>query len=239
MNVGENLIMSTDLVNGFDARITKRARLPSSVLVAYPIAVVCFHYLLYLLQQGTPLVDAVSATQSDIVTLVSPFAVLPVIVFAFFRELQLHHYLEKLLGTRRRVENNIIRLMSELADRSGYEHPSRIIAQRSKAVDWFYSYINDAGVTRARAFEIWEGYYVSLYLSAASALSIGLCILLVAMVDWWAIAPYIILPLAVFLLLWAHRRFKLIPKILNVPEQQIADVVETPAVLAEARRRFG
>lgn len=171
--------------------------------------------------------------------LLSPLTTLPVIAFDFFREIEIHRYLDDLLGTRRDVDKKIVALMSGLAQRAGYEHSSRIRGEVGKATMWFYSYINSAGVTRIRAFEIWEAYYVGLYISAASALSIVMCfyLALISAKAWIALSA--LLPSSVFFLVWGHRRFHVIPKIMNIPVQQIADIPESEDILAEARRRFG
>jgi hypothetical protein len=43
----------------------------------------------------------------------------------------------------------------------------------------------------------------------------------------------------IFLAVWAVRRWSTIPKIMQIPVQQIKEIPPSGSVLSEARRRFG
>lgn len=164
---------------------------------------------------------------------------IPTIALAFSRELQVHQGLDRLLGVRRQVDEHIANLMKALAESSGYDHPEKIVANQAEAIRWFYSYVNNLSALRTYAFEIWEGYYVGLYLSLASLVSFLLSITLVILLRDNIAAVFAAISILIFLALWAVRHWSTIPKLMQTPEQQIAEIVPSGSVLSEARRRFG
>jgi hypothetical protein len=163
----------------------------------------------------------------------------PAIALAFARELQVHEALDKLLGTRRAVDQRIATLMAELADSSGYGHPERISNDPASAREWFCSYVNQASALRTYVFEVWEGYYVGLYLWLASGISLILCLLLMFILERNIALTFAIVSALIFLAVWAVRRWSTIPKIMQIPVQQIKEIPPSGSVLSEARRRFG
>jgi hypothetical protein len=230
--------LSDDPIKGFDERIIKRARLPTVALLALPFLAILIRYFLYLVDHQFEIIAALGQLKQD----VAAFAFLgglPTVVLAFFRELQVHHGLDRIPGVRRRVNNHIADLMAELAKSSGYDHPERIVANQTEARHWFYFYVNTQSALRTYAFEVWEGYYVGLYLSLASLISFLLSLLLAVIFR----DPIPILcagvSMVIFVTVWGVRRWSTIPKLIETPEQQIAEIEPSGEVLSEARRRFG
>jgi hypothetical protein len=223
-------------IRGFDERIVARARLPVTVLLAIPLMAVVLQYFFYLLENQVSLVTAVTQIQSDLSLFVF-LAGVPVIALAFFRELLVHQLLDKLVGTRSAVDQEITKLMSELASFAGYSHLDQIKKNPIKARQWFYSYANEQTVLRNYAFEVWEGYYVGLYLSLASAISFLTCLVLLNFISFAVVTPFATFSLAVFVASWAVRRWSTIPTIMRIPEQQIAEVSRT-GIWQQAQHRF-
>lgn len=230
--------MSDDPIRGFGERIIKRARLPTAALLALPFLAVLTRYFLYLVDHQFEFIAALEQLKKD----VAAFAFLggiPTVVLAFFRELQVHQGLDRLLGVRHRVDGHIAELMANLASSSGYDYPERVVANRTEARRWFYSYVNVPSALRTYAFEVWEGYYVGLYLSLASLISFVLSLLLVPFFRDPVPIFFAGISLLIFVIVWAVRHWSTIPKLMETPEQQIAEIVPTGDVLSEARRRFG
>jgi hypothetical protein len=139
---------------------------------------------------------------------------------------------------RKTVNERIVELMKNLADESGYEHPERVSSHPGKAIEWFYSYVNEPSALRTYAFEVWEGYYVSLYLSLASAASFVVCLALRLIFTSAIALAFAGLSAVIFVALWAVRHWSTIPKIMRTPSQQMGEISPSGAVLKEARRRF-
>jgi hypothetical protein len=230
--------VADDLIKGFGERIVKRARLPTAALLALPLVAVAVQYFLFLIQIGFSLPKALDQLKND-AGLFAFLAAIPTVALAFARELQVHNGLDRLLGTRARVGRVIAELMSELASASGYEHPERVTANLQKAIEWFYSYVNEQSVLRTYAFEVWEAYYVSLYLSLASTISFVLCLVLQFLHRSDVVLAFAGLSAAIFVVIWAVRRWSTVPKIMRIPAQQITEIQPSGEVLSEARRRFG
>jgi hypothetical protein len=216
----------------------KRARLPTAALLALPFVVIAIQYFLYLVDHGFGLTAALDQLKKDI-GLFAFLGAIPTIALAFSRELQIHQGLDRLLGVRRAVGRRITMLMQGLAQSAGYEHPERIINKQTEAMNWFYVYANQPSALRTYVFEVWEGYYVGLYLSVASALSLIGCLLLAILLQDRIAILFACLSLIIFLGVWAIRHWRTIPELMRVPSQQIAEIVPSGEVLAEARRRFG
>lgn len=227
----------SDPVQGSGERIAKRARLPLAALLAYPLIDVAAEYLLFLRENAVEWVPALKQVQQDF-ALLTFLVALPTVILAFLRELQVHILIDKFLGVQASVETIIVELMADLADRSGYDHPDRIRQNALAAKEWFYSYVNKSTETRARAFEVWEGYYVSLYLSAGSLVSFLMCLSLALVFPVDRTLLVATLPFMIFLALWATRHWSTVPKMKRIPVQQMADVKPSGEVLSEARRRF-
>jgi archaellum biogenesis protein FlaJ (TadC family) len=104
---------------------------------------------------------------------------------------------------------------------------------------WFYVYANVPSALRTYAFEVWEGYYVGLYLSVASAISFIVCLLLAILFEDRIAMAFAILSLLIFLVVWAVRHWHTVPRLMHIPAQQIGEIVPSGEVLNEARRRFG
>jgi hypothetical protein len=230
--------MADELIKGFGERIVKRARIPTAALLALPLIAVATQYFLFLTQIGFGLPKALDQLKND-AELFTFLTAIPAVALAFARELQVHNGLEKLIGLRKKVGNIIVGLMSNLASTSGYEHPERVTANPHKAIEWFYSYVNEQAVLRTYAFEVWEGYYVGLYLSLASTISFVLCLALEFLHPSNIMLSFAGLSAAIFVAIWAVRRSSTIPKILGIPSQQISEIQPSGEVLNEARRRFG
>lgn len=226
-------------LRGFGERIVSRARLPLAVLFALPIVVLAIEYFFFLLgQKGLSVTDSLHDIK-EAVALFAGLAALPPIILAFCRELQVHELLDKMLGVRKDTDIEIRRLLKKLAVDSGYGHSTRIDESPEKAREWFYSYANSQSVLRAYAFELWEAYYVGLYLSLASAISFvvlfGLALLFQDRISWLFAAFCGLL----FLAQWAVRHCSTVPKILKLPGQQIGEIKPSGEILTEAKRRFG
>ena len=230
--------MAEDPLRGFGERIIRRARLPVTVLLALPFLVLIIEYFFYLHEKGFTITSAIEQVKKDVALFVA-LGTFPPIALAFCRELQVHELVDKFLGVRASVDTKIRNLLRDLAERSGYEHPERITAAPIKAREWFYAFANEQPVLRTYAFEIWESYYVGLYISLASFISfiilVCLAILFVSDAIVWTFA---LLCSFLFLAGWAVRHWSTVPKIEQLPAQQIGEVVASPAILQEARRRF-
>jgi hypothetical protein len=231
--------MAGDPVSGFGERITTRARLPCTATLFYPIAILMLGYFSNEVANSQDYLGAIKELKDNAAIVLSPLAVIPVAAFAFFREIGLHSYLDKIIGVRKSINALIVNQMSELARESGYDHPSRILDNKSKATNWFYSYINKQTVTRAYAFELWEGYYVGLYISLASAISLLMCLYLFAIsTELWVLFCSVA-PLALFLLMWIVRRNSTLPKMEKLVRQQVGEIERDGDALREAQKRFG
>lgn len=230
--------MSDDPIKGFGERIIKRARLPTAALLALPFLAILTEYFFYLVDHQFEIIAALNQLKKDAAAFAFLGAV-PTIVLAFFRELQVHEGLDRLLGVRRRVNRHIADLMKALAESSGYDHPERIIANQTEAIRWFYYYVNVPSALRTYAFEVWEGYYVGLYLSLASLISFLLSLSLVVL--FRDIIPLFFAGISIFIFVtvWGVRHWSTIPRMMETPEQQIGEIVPSGEVLNEARRRFG
>lgn len=230
--------MADEPLRGFGQRIIDRARLPVGVLLALPFFVVAIEYFFFLLKEGTAIDAAIKQVKEDGALFVWLVGIPPVIL-AFFRELQVHELVDKFLGVRAAVDEEIRRLLQELASDAGYAHSDRIAAAPRKAREWFYSIVNEQQVLRAYAFEVWEAYYVGLYLSLASFISFAV----LAVLGWFFISDSIVWSCAglcalIFFAEWAVRHWSTIPKIKKIPSQQIAEISASPKILLEAMRRF-
>ncbi len=230
--------MSDEPIKGFGQRITKRARLPASVIIAYPFSIVVWKYLHFLIQNGYSFLDAFIQVKQDIGLIAFIYPALPVVVFSFFRELEVHILLDKLIGVRKKVGIRIVELMKTLAKQNGYKNPERIQHDAKKARDWFYQYVNKQDVLRRYAFEVWEGYYVSLYISAASVIAIIICLLFLILVSWQTVLSFIFFPTFLLAAFWARLKWGTIQKIMDIPVQQVSEF-PTASILDEANSRFG
>ena len=153
--------------------------------------------------------------------------------------MQVHDLLDKVVGVRKAVDDRIRELLQKLAADSGYDHPERIVDTPSTAREWFYSYANEQPVLRAYAFELWEAYYVGLYVSLASGVSFFV-LLIMAFVFHDGIAwTFVAICLFVFLAELLVRHLSTVPKIMQLPVQQIGEIKPSGEVLREAKRRFG
>lgn len=190
--------MADEPLRGAGQRIIDRARLPVSVLLALPFLVVALEYFFFLIERGADVIGAVEQVKKDAALFIA-LGGMPPIILAFSRELQVHDLVDKLLGVRTSVDGRIRGLLQSLAKDSGYDHPERIAESPVKAREWFYSFANEQPVLRAYAFEIWEGYFVGLYISLASLISLAVLILLGGVVFFgcdrlvvcWSVCVYI------------------------------------------------
>jgi hypothetical protein len=231
--------LADEPLRGFGQRIIDRARLPVSVLLALPFLVVALEYFFFLIEKGLGATDAIVQIKKDAALFVA-LGALPPIILAFSRELQVHELIDKLLGVRASVDERIRNLLQNLAKDSGYDHPERIAESPVKAREWFYSFVNEQPVLRAYAFEIWEAYFVGLYLSLARLISlailVGLACFFFSDAIVWSCGG---LCAFLFLAQWAVRRWSTIPTIMKLPAQQIGEIKASAEILREARRRFG
>jgi len=230
--------MADDPVIGFGKRVTKRARLPASVIIAFPFTIVIEQYFVFLTRNGLSFLDAFSQIKNDLGAVAFIYPAVPVIVFAFFREFELHTILDKVFNARHRVGLRIAELMADLAKQNGYQHADRIRGDVRRAVYWFYQYANKQDVLRRYAFEVWEGYYASLYLAAASLVAAIICLFFLIVVRWQVVIGFTLVPVILLLLFLAKLYWSTLPKILAIPEQQVAEF-STATVRAEAVSRFG
>lgn len=230
--------LADDLIKGFGERIATRARLPTTAILLWPFFVIVIQYVIFLNEQGIAWGDAILRARDEVTRLALP-AIVPVAVFAFFRELRVHDWVDKIVGLRRKVDRRIRSLMADLARNAGYDHPDRITGNPEKAMNWFYSYVNKMTETRTYAFEVWEGYFVSLYISLGCVLSFAVCVYVTWQLSFGWQATICAVPLLLFLALWAVRRWSTIPKVLKVAAQQVGEIAAGSDVLKEARRRFG
>ena len=231
--------LADEPLRGFGQRIIDRARLPVSVLLSLPLLVVGLEYFFFLIERGVGVTGAVDQIKKDAALFVA-LGGLPPIVLAFSRELQVHELIDKLLGVRTTVDGQIRSLLQGLAKDSGYDHPERISESPVKAREWFYSFVNEQPVLRAYAFEIWEAYYVGLYISLASMISLVILIFLAGLffsdaIVWSCVG----LCAFIFFAQWAVRHWSTVPTIMKLPAQQVGEVGASPEILKEAKRRFG
>lgn len=230
--------MADDPIRGFGERIVRRARVPTAALLAFPFVAVAINYFIYLLNHNFEIIPALDELKK-VWAAFAFFGTIPAIALAFFREIQMHQGIDRLLGVRKKVDRHIATLMQTLAESSGYEHPERVVANQAEARNWFYFYTNEPSALRTYAFEVWEGYYVGLYLSIASATSFLLCLFLaVAFRDGIALG-FSSLSLLIFMVVWAVRHWHTIPRLMDTPSQQIGNIAPSGTVLSEVRRRFG
>ena len=230
--------MPDDPIQGFGERIIRRARLPTAALLALPLVAIAIRYFIFLVDHNFGIISALDHLKKD-VGVFAFLSAIPTIALAFSRELQVHQGLDRLLGVRGEVNRRIATLMQALAESSGYEHPERIIANKIEAMKWFYVYANVPSALRTYAFEVWEGYYVGLYLSVASAISFIVCLLLAILFEDRIAMAFAILSLLIFLVVWAVRHWHTVPRLMHIPAQQIGEIVPSGEVLNEAKRRFG
>jgi hypothetical protein len=231
--------MADEPISGFGGRIVARARLPVATLLALPFIGVAIEYFFFLVQSGKTWVAALGLIEKDF-SLFIFLGSIPPIALAFARELQLHDLLDRaIFGTRADVAKQIADLMAKLAESSGYDNSEKIKASPEKAREWFYVYANEQNVLRIYAFELWEGYFVGLYLWIASAASLITCGLLAFFFQSRILAAFSILSGIIFFAEWAIRRWFTVPKILQLPAQQVAQIHSSSDILNEAKRRFG
>lgn len=230
--------MGDDPIQGFGGRIVKRARVPETAILSIPFITVAVQYFLFLEQQGFGAQAAIEQTKKDW-ALISFVSAIPVVALALSRELQVHTALDYLVGARSCVGRHIALLMAQLAERAGYDHHDRIQSDKGGALRWFYSYANEPSALRTYAFEVWEGYYVGLYLSLASFIATICSLALALLFPARSFNFALILAAFLFCILWAVRRWITIPKIMKTAAQQIGEIRPTGQVLAEARHRFG
>jgi hypothetical protein len=209
-----------------------------TTLLALPFIAIVIEYFFFLVGNGKTWASAIEQVKKDI-SLFIFLASLPPIFLAFSCELLLHELLAKIVGTRQAVGQQIADLMASLADSSGYDHPDRIRKNKQAATQWFYVYANQQAVLRTYAFELWESYYVGLYVWLASGIAFAACVALLWFFGGNVLTSFAMLSGFIFFASWAVRRWSTIPKILRLPSQQIAEVRAGSEVLGEARRRFG
>jgi hypothetical protein len=231
--------LADEPLRGFGQRIIDRARLPVSVLLALPFLVVALEYFFFLIEHGVGVTGAIEQIKKDAALFIALGGV-PPILLAFSRELQVHDLIDKMLGVRTTVDAQIRNLLQNLARDSGYDHPERIAESPVKAREWFYSFANEQPVLRAYAFEIWEAYFVGLYISLASVISLAIFIFLAQFffsdaIVWSCVG----LCAFIFIAQWAVRHWSTVPTIMKLPAQQVGEIKASPEILKEAQRRFG
>jgi hypothetical protein len=124
-------------------------------------------------------------------------------------------------------------------DADGWENMNKSASEVRRL---FYHFVNEQEKLRALAFTYWEQYFVNIYILAFGALCFlisAVCALLRWKLDFIAFAPLIFL--FVVSIVAVSTRYSLIPKIYDLPIQQIQEICNshTEEFKEQVKARFG
>jgi len=235
--------MADKLTKELGENIAKRTRKPVILLAIIPVFVIwsddIWIFLGYLLKSEK---EEFEFWEKIIKSGISVFGFVIAVFLTLARSVDLHNLLDKILFRVRKKTNRII--CDELISAVRRLDPARadIMVGKDKMITrLFYHFANKQNELRGLAFTYWENYFANILIGIIAFLSLTLCVVL-----WWiSDASYYGLaasgiPLIIVLAIFFSTKFSLVPKIYNLPKQQISEVSASNNVelLAQVDARF-
>jgi len=187
--------------------------------------------------------DEAELAYKVITSAITAIAGLAAMLLNIGRDINLHNILDDAIYHVRARTGAIIHTgMTDAARKAGAEGWQNMSGKKKEVMFLFYHFANEQTVLRDLAFTYWEQYFVNVYVISFGALGFVLSSIVVGLrgkLDVPAMIPLVFLFIAAVVGL--STKFSLIPKIYNLPVQQIEEITSSRAdeLRSEVKARFG
>jgi len=147
------------------------------------------------------------------------------------RNLNLHNLVDQwFFGTRTRTDEVIQNLLIKAAERIGAPKFTSMSEHPQKVRQLFYHFANEQEQLRGLAFSYWETYFASMYIGIIGLFAFLFCVIILFLRGIGIFEVIItIIPALLIIFLFLSVKYSLVPKIIQLPNDQIEEIVATNA----------